>query len=76
MRRCAVDAPGDAVQFPPGHSDRGALPGEPCSRCGRVGGVWFLLDDSPYGRGAEQVVSCNKCKATWTCDPSVGYRHV
>lgn len=45
--------------------DRGALPGEPCRCCGRAGGVYFVIDDSPHGQSAPQVVACDLCGGTW-----------
>lgn len=48
--------------------ERGYLLGEPCRYCWRIGGVWFLIDDSPFGRATAQVVACDHCKNTWTAD--------
>jgi hypothetical protein len=46
-------------------SNKGALPQEPCRFCHKIGGVYFIIDDSPFGKSTVQVVSCNLCKATW-----------
>lgn len=54
--------------FPPDMPDRGYLLEEPCRFCHRAGGVWFLIDDSPFGKNTEQVVACDYCKNTWTAD--------
>jgi hypothetical protein len=50
------------------HQDRGALLNEPCRYCHEVGGVYFVLDDSPWGKSQPQVVGCSRCGATWTAD--------
>jgi hypothetical protein len=48
--------------------DRGYLLEEPCRYCRRTGGVYFVIDDSPFGRNTAQVVACDHCKANWTVD--------
>lgn len=53
------------VEEPP---DRGYLLTEPCRFCKQVGGVFFIIDDSPFGRNTPQVVACEKCKNSWTVD--------
>ena len=50
--------------------DRGYLLGEPCRYCHRAGGVYFIIDDSSFGKSTPQVVACDKCKNTWTVDGS------
>ncbi len=51
--------------------DRGYLHEEPCQFCHKVGGVWFLIDDSAYGKNASQVVGCDLCGNIWTSDVGV-----
>lgn len=58
--RCTGDG------LPPDLPDRGYLPWEPCRFCHRLGGVWFVVDDSPHGRNTEQIVSCDHCRNVWT----------
>lgn len=53
-------------EWPP--PDRGYLLEEPCRYCHQSGGVYFLIDDSPFGRNTAQVVACERCKNTWTVD--------
>lgn len=48
--------------------DRGYLLEEPCRHCYRTGGVYFVVDDSPFGRNTAQVVACDKCKNSWCVD--------
>jgi len=62
--------PGDTapILFPPGHGDRGHLPGEPCRSCRRAGGVFFVIDDSAFGKNSAQVVACVLCGTTWLAD--------
>ena len=46
-------------------SNWGALPQEPCRFCHEAGGVQFLIDDSPFGKNAAQVMQCTRCGRTW-----------
>ncbi len=46
-------------------ADMGTLPEEPCLYCHRPGGVYFIIDDSPFGKTTEQVVACDRCKNSW-----------
>ncbi len=47
-------------------SEKGYLLKEPCRYCHQIGGVYFVVDDSPFGKNADQVVACDKCKNSWT----------
>jgi DNA-directed RNA polymerase subunit M/transcription elongation factor TFIIS len=58
----------DTNQLSADAPDRGYLPEEPCRHCHQRGGVYFILDDSPFGRGTAQVTACEKCKNSWTAD--------
>lgn len=58
----------DRAKFPDDMPDRGYLLGEPCRHCGRTGGVFFVIDDSPFGKNTAQVVACDHCKNSWTAD--------
>lgn len=48
--------------------DRGYLLQEPCRFCHRRGWVYFVVDDSPFGKNSPVVVACGKCKNTWNAD--------
>ncbi len=41
---------------------------EPCRYCHQTGGVYFVIDESPFGVNTSQVVACEKCKNNWTVD--------
>mgnify|MGYP001588248203 CR=1 len=47
---------------------RGWLPREPCRFCHKTGGVYFVVDDSPFGRNTPQVTACDICKNNWTAE--------
>lgn len=46
--------------------DRGYLPGEPCRYCLRAGGVFFVVDDSPFGKTSAQATTCALCRNSWS----------
>lgn len=52
-------------------SNRGALLNEPCRFCHKVGGVWFVIDDSPFGKNSSQACGCSLCGANWDADSPV-----
>lgn len=47
-------------------SDKDVLPDEPCRFCHATGDVYFVIDDSPFGKSTPQVVACDNCKNSWT----------
>jgi hypothetical protein len=51
-----------------GPDERGALSHEPCRYCHRQGGVYFVVDDSPFGRNSPQVTACSLCGMSWEAD--------